>query len=58
MCADMAMACALHCLDPVRQDFVRMPHALRKRFGDPKMAPDYADLLEWRDSLFQKHWVK
>lgn len=54
--ADIAMACALQCLSPVAQDVIKMPHALRKRFADDKLAPEYGDLLEWRDGIFKEHY--
>ncbi|MEP7125602.1 MAG: glutathione S-transferase N-terminal domain-containing protein [Byssovorax sp.] len=53
--ADIAAALALQGVRPVRDAFIRLGPATRTCWTMPALAGRYADLLEWRDQLYEKH---
>jgi glutathione S-transferase len=53
--ADIAMAAALQFVKPVESDSLRLGPATRRAWTDPAIAPDAAELLAWRDHLYERH---
>jgi glutathione S-transferase len=53
--ADIAAAVMLQAVRPVRDAFIRLGPALRACWTTPALEQRYADLLEWRDQLYDKH---
>jgi glutathione S-transferase len=51
--ADIAMAQVLAFVDPP-STHLRMSKGTRSSFHDPELAPRYADLLAWRDALYEQ----
>jgi glutathione S-transferase len=52
--ADVAMAQALAFVSPPAFG-LRLGHASRRTFTDAQLAVRYADLLDWRDALYEAH---
>ncbi len=53
--ADIAAAMVLQMVRPVRDAFIRLGPATRACWTTPALEQRYADLLEWRDQLYDKH---
>jgi glutathione S-transferase len=53
--ADIAMAVVLQMVRPVRDAFVRLGPATRDAWTIPSLADRFADLVAWRDALYEKH---
>jgi len=53
--ADVAMSVVLQAVRPVRHPAVTLGEASRAAWGHEELARSYADLVEWRDSLYAKH---
>lgn len=53
--ADITMAVALQCLKPVTDDFLKIGPATRVAWTNEAMADKYADLLDWRDHIYEQH---
>ncbi len=55
--ADIAMAVVLQGVSPVeRHPYVTMGVGMRRCWSTPSLASEFADLLEWRDRLFDQQW--
>jgi glutathione S-transferase len=53
--ADIAIASSLQGILPVDDRFFHLPPATREVWTRPSLAGAYADLLAWRDRLYQDH---
>jgi glutathione S-transferase len=53
--ADIVMATSLQGILPVDDRLFHLPPATRKVWTRPSLASAYADLLAWRDRLYQEH---
>jgi glutathione S-transferase len=53
--ADITAAVNLQMVRPVRDTFLRIGPATRACWTMPALESRYADLLEWRDQLYEKH---
>lgn len=53
--ADIAMGVTLQWISPRAQGRARLKPATRKAWSDPELAREFADLVEWRDRLFDRH---
>jgi len=53
--ADVAMAVALQFVQPVEGRRPSMKPATRRTFTQPGLATEFADLLSWRDAVFDRH---
>jgi glutathione S-transferase len=51
--ADITIAATLQFVRPVSDQFIRLKPALREVFTQKDLANEFADLLEWRDQLYQ-----
>lgn len=52
--ADIAMAAVLQCVEPASDRFVPMKPSIRATFRDPGLAARFADLVAWRDRLYDE----
>ena len=52
--ADITMAVGLQFVEPVAERWVRLGATVRPLWGEPELAADYADVLEWRDRLYER----
>lgn len=52
--ADVAMAAALQFVRPVSGRYVPLGAATRLAWTRPRLAEDYADLLDWRDRTYER----
>lgn len=52
--ADLAMATALQCVRPVADEYVPLKPGTREAWTMPEVADEFADLLAWRDDLFDR----
>jgi glutathione S-transferase len=53
--ADIVMAGVVQAIKPVDDRFIRLQPATRAAWTRPALAARFADLVEWRDALFEKH---
>jgi glutathione S-transferase len=53
--ADVAVASALGVLRPVSTRYVKVDEEIRKVWTDEELADEFADLLAWRDRIYEKH---
>ena len=53
--ADLAMATALHAIQPVDDHHVELGPATRRSWTDLELASELNDLVAWRDQLYQRH---
>lgn len=53
--ADVAMAAALHFVEPVSERYIRLGPATRRAWTNERFRHDYADLLAWRDMVYELH---
>ncbi len=53
--ADILGAVALQSVVPVADEYIRLGPASRRVWTDPVLARDYADLVAWRDRLYERH---
>lgn len=53
--ADIAMAGALHFVEPVGDRFMRLGAATRHSLRDAPLAERFGKLLAWRDDLYERH---
>ena len=52
---DLLAATLLQGIQPVRAPHIPLPAALRRAWTWPRLAEEYSDLIEWRDSLYAGH---
>jgi glutathione S-transferase len=52
--ADIAMAQVLVCVEPPKHG-LRLGKGSRRAWGDPALRERYADLVAWRDALYDAH---
>lgn len=53
--ADIALAVALQCVKPVADRHWRLGPATRQAWTEPELAEAFADLLQWRDAIYDAH---
>ena len=53
--ADIAMACALHFVEPARERYMPLGAATRASLRDGSLAERFGKLLAWRDELYERH---
>ena len=53
--ADIVMASSLQVVQPVGNRWVPLGSATRRAWTDPELAQEFADLLSWRDRLYEQH---
>jgi glutathione S-transferase len=53
--ADVVMATLLQGVLPVTDAFLGIPSATREVWTEEGLVRDYADLLTWRDELYERH---
>ncbi len=53
--ADIVMASCLHGICPVADRYVPLGSATRRAWTRDDLAADFADLLAWRDQLYERH---
>jgi glutathione S-transferase len=53
--ADLALAVALQPVRPVSDEYLRLGPATRQAWTEPELAEQFADLLSWRDELYERH---
>jgi glutathione S-transferase len=53
--ADIAMATLLQGISPVDNRFIKLGRDLRAVWTQPDLASEYADLVAWRDRLYETH---
>ncbi|HWO12070.1 MAG TPA: glutathione S-transferase N-terminal domain-containing protein [Polyangiaceae bacterium] len=53
--ADVIMATLLHGVSPVADRYVPLGPATRAAWTQPELAAAYADLIAWRDRLYERH---
>jgi len=53
--ADVICASVLQFVAPVSDRFVPLEPATRRSFTHPELAREFADLLAWRDALYEAH---
>ncbi len=56
--ADILAASALQGVAPVADRFLEMGPATRRLWTHPELAREFADLVAWRDALYEKHRAK
>ena len=52
---DIAMATALHVIQPVSDARLPLGPATRECFTVPKLAQEFEELLNWRDGIYERH---
>ncbi len=52
--ADITLAVTLQCVRPVADAFLALGPATREAWTDPELATSFADLVAWRDGLYQR----
>ena len=52
--ADVAMALALQFVSPVDDEFIKIGARSRPRWTWPELAEEFADLVRWRDRVFER----
>ncbi|MFO0662189.1 MAG: glutathione S-transferase N-terminal domain-containing protein [Polyangiaceae bacterium] len=52
--ADIAMATSLQMISPVTSRAIPLGPATRRAWTSPELAAKYPDLLDWRDSIYEK----
>jgi glutathione S-transferase len=53
--ADIAMAGALHYVEPVGDRHMKLGAATRQSLRDAPLAERFANLVAWRDDLYERH---
>ena len=53
--ADIAMATTLQGISPVANEHIRLGPATRQVWTSEALAAEFADLVAWRDGLYQRH---
>ena len=53
--ADIVMAVSLQSVSPVAQRYIRLGPATRRVWSSPELAAEFADLIAWRDQLYENH---
>jgi glutathione S-transferase len=53
--ADIVMALLLQAVDPVGDQYIRLGAASRRCWSQPALAAEFADLVAWRDLLYERH---
>ncbi len=56
--ADVTAAVILQTVSPVSEDFKKIGKTLRRVWTHPEFAEEFADLIVWRDRLYQAHRKK
>ena len=56
--ADVALAVALQPVRPVGDQHLRLGPGTRQAWTEPELAEEFADLLAWRDRLYDEHRSK
>jgi glutathione S-transferase len=52
--ADVAMAAALQFVEPLGEEYLRIPPAIRQAFTHQKLSEEFKDLLDWRNRLYSQ----
>ncbi len=53
--ADLTMACALQCVRPVTDEFIRLKSATRAAWVNEELATEFSSLIDWRDQVYETH---
>lgn len=53
--ADITIAVVFQAIKPGKNTFVPIEDATRECWKDPELSQHYKDLLQWRDSIYEKH---
>ena len=53
--ADIVMATLVQAVLPVADRFFRIDAAMRAVWTEPELVGEYADLIAWRDTIYQRH---
>lgn len=53
--ADIVTALLLQAVSPVASEYIRLGSASRRCWSQPALATEFADLIAWRDLLYQRH---
>lgn len=53
--ADVAVASLLQVVSPVHDRFLRIGPGTRRAWTQPALAREFADLVDWRDALYEAH---
>jgi glutathione S-transferase len=53
--ADIAVATLIQGISPVADRFLRLPPATRQAWTQAQLAADFADLVSWRDRIYEQH---
>lgn len=53
--ADIALAVALQLISPVADTYIRLGRHARRGMTDAQLATEFADLVAWRDRLYERH---
>ncbi len=53
--ADIICAVTLMGVEPVAQEFHKLPKAIRQAFATPELKEKYKDMLTWRDQVYVKY---
>jgi glutathione S-transferase len=56
--ADIVMAVLLQAVAPVADRYIRLGPATRQVWSQPELAAEFADLIAWRDALYERHRAK
>ena len=56
--ADIVMATLLQGVSPVADRYLRLPPATRRVWTHDALGSEFADLVEWRDGLYESHRAK
>jgi glutathione S-transferase len=56
--ADIVMAVSLQAVAPVPDRYIRLGPATRQVWSQPELAAEFADLITWRDALYERHRAK
>jgi glutathione S-transferase len=52
------MAVLLQAVAPVADRYIRLGPATRQVWSQPELAAEFADLIAWRDTLYERHRAK
>ena len=56
--ADIVATSIVQAIAPGSDEYVEFPPATRKLWNHPKLANEFAELVEWRDAVYAKHRPK
>lgn len=55
--ADVAMSLVLQFVAPAADEYIQLGPASRGAWADPDLATEFADLVAWRDRIFDTYWI-